>query len=117
VLILWGDGSCGYSIAEFDTFARFGIPVVALVGNDACWAQIEREQTPMFKSQVACNLAYAPYEQVAEGYGGMGISLNYGDDVSAVLREAFEVSRQQRRPVLVNAGIGKSDFREGSLSV
>ena len=48
IWIIWGDGSCGYSIAEFDTFARHGIPVIALVGNDACWTQIEREQTPMF---------------------------------------------------------------------
>ena len=26
----------GYSIAEFDTFVRHGIPVIAVVGNDAC---------------------------------------------------------------------------------
>ena len=26
VLILWGDGSCGYSIMEYDTFTRHKLP-------------------------------------------------------------------------------------------
>ena len=42
--ILYGDGSAGYSIAEYDTFRRFGVNPIALVGNDACWTQISREQ-------------------------------------------------------------------------
>lgn len=33
-------------------------PVIALVGNDACWSQIAREQVPMLGSNVACGLAY-----------------------------------------------------------
>ena len=44
VWLIWGDGSCGYSVAEYDTFARHGVPIIALVGNDAGWTQIEREQ-------------------------------------------------------------------------
>jgi hypothetical protein len=31
-------------VAEFDTFVRHKLPVIALVGNDACWAQIARDQ-------------------------------------------------------------------------
>lgn len=33
-------------------------PVIALVGNDACWSQISREQVPMLGSNVACGLAF-----------------------------------------------------------
>lgn len=47
VWLVWGDGSAGYSIAEFDTFKRHKVPVIALIGNDACWTQIAREQLPM----------------------------------------------------------------------
>ena len=32
-------------------------PVLALVGNDAGWTQIAREQAPLFGSSVACDLA------------------------------------------------------------
>ena len=55
--IVWGDGSCGYSIAEFDTFTRFKLPVMALVGNDAGWTQILREQVTILGTEVACKLA------------------------------------------------------------
>ena len=42
--ILYGDGALGFSLAEFDTFARHRIPVIAVVANDGCWSQIHREQ-------------------------------------------------------------------------
>ena len=34
-------------------------PVIALVGNDACWSQISREQVPILGSNVACGLAFS----------------------------------------------------------
>ncbi|MFN8476661.1 MAG: thiamine pyrophosphate-dependent enzyme [Kouleothrix sp.] len=43
VWALFGDGALGYSLTEFDTFARHGAPIIA-VGNDAGWTQIAREQ-------------------------------------------------------------------------
>lgn len=32
--------------------------MIALVGNDAGWTQISREQVPRLGSDVACSLAY-----------------------------------------------------------
>lgn len=122
VWIIYGDGSLGYSVAEFDTFNRHGTPVLALVGNDACWSQIAREQVPMFNSSVACDLAYCEYEKVAEGYGGLGFRLDAETTPTAryirsVLEKAKETARNRGKPVLINALIGKSDFRAGSISV
>ena len=56
VWIIWGDGCCGYSVAEIDTMKRFGAHVISIVGNDAGWTQILREQMPTFNSSVACKL-------------------------------------------------------------
>ena len=42
--IIYGDGSSGYSLIEFDTYVRFGLPVIAVIGNDACWSQMYRDQ-------------------------------------------------------------------------
>src|SRR5699024_656515 len=42
VVVVFGDGSLGYSLAEFDTMVRHKLPVMAVVGNDACWTQIAR---------------------------------------------------------------------------
>lgn len=57
VWIIYGDGSCGYSIAEIDTFTRHELPVLSIVGNDAGWTQIARDQVVFFGSTVACELA------------------------------------------------------------
>jgi len=38
-------------------------PVIAVVGNDAGWTQISREQVPMFGSNVACGLEVRHYNK------------------------------------------------------
>ncbi|XP_067909907.1 2-hydroxyacyl-CoA lyase 2 [Heterodontus francisci] len=118
VWIVYGDGSLGYSIAEFDTFKRHKTPVIALVGNDAGWSQISREQVPLLGSNVACGLAYTDYHTVAEGYGGKGFLLNRDneDQMDDIIRAAQEECRNGN-PTLINVLIGKSNFREGSISV
>lgn len=119
VWVVYGDGALGYSVAEFDTFTRHNVPVIALVGNDACWTQIAREQIPMFNSNVGCMLAYLNYHMVAEGYGGKGILLDRScsdDEIIKQLKEAKKKSRDGTS-VLINVLIGTTDFRKGSISV
>lgn len=118
VWIIYGDGSLGYSVAEFDTFTRHKTPVIALVGNDACWSQIAREQVPMFGSSIGCDLEFTDYHVVADGYGGKGFLLKDPStaEIDATLTKAQEVARDGKA-VLINALIGKTDFRKGSISV
>jgi len=116
VWILYGDGSAAYSLAEFDTFARHGLPVIAVVGNDAGWTQIAREQIEILKDDVGTVLARTDYHKVAEGYGGRGLLLERGEDVPRVLQEALRLARGGS-PVLVNAHLDKTEFRKGSISM
>ncbi|XP_047102030.1 2-hydroxyacyl-CoA lyase 2-like [Schistocerca piceifrons] len=117
VWLIYGDGSCGYSIAEIDTMVRHKLPVVALVGNDAGWTQIAREQVPLFGSNVACKLVHTNYEGVAEGYGGKGILISSSsDDLISSLKKAVDLHSKDHT-VLINVLIGNTKFREGSISV
>ena len=116
VWIIYGDGSVGFSLAEADTFVRHGLGVVALVGNDASWTQIAREQVEVLKDDVGTVLAPTDYERAAEGLGARGFRLDAGAEAESVLREALAVARSGR-PAYVNALIGRSDFRKGSLSM
>ena len=72
VWLIWGDGACGYGLAEFDTFVRHGIPVIAVVGNDAGWTQIAREQVKMLGDDVGTVLARTAYHEVVKGFGAEG---------------------------------------------
>ncbi|HEV7509068.1 MAG TPA: thiamine pyrophosphate-binding protein [Thermoanaerobaculia bacterium] len=116
VWIVYGDGSVAYSLAEVDTFARHGIAVIAIVGNDAGWTQIAREQIEVLHDDVGVVLARTDYHKVAEGYGGRGLLLTRREDVAGVLQQAVSLARQGF-PVLVNAHLDKTEFRKGSISM
>jgi acetolactate synthase-1/2/3 large subunit len=116
VWILYGDGSAGYSITEFDTYVRRKMPVIALVGNDASWQQIARDQGELLGDLVGTELLHTDYHVVAEGYGGKGFLLEKLEDAPRVFAEAKRYAREGT-PVLINAIIGKTDFRKGSISV
>ena len=116
VWLIWGDGASGYGLVEFDTFVRHGVPVIAVVGNDASWAQIAREQVKMLNDDVGTVLARSDYHAVIEGFGGAGIEVKTLAEVPAALQRAREIARGGR-PVLVNVWLDRTDFREGSISM
>ncbi len=116
VWILYGDGSAGYSLAEIDTFVRHGVAVIALVGNDASWSQIAREQVEMLGDDVATVLKHTDYHRVAEGFGGIGFKLDDPELAGDVLQQARQAAAAGK-PVLVNAILGRTDFRKGSISM
>jgi thiamine pyrophosphate-dependent acetolactate synthase large subunit-like protein len=116
VWILYGDGSCGFSLMEYDTFARHNIGVMALVGNDACWSQIERDQTAILKDSTACMLRHTDYHRVVDALGAKGFLVKK----SAGLARAFAAARSLSRkgvPSLINTHIDRSEFRKGSISM
>ena len=116
VWLIWGDGASGYGLVEFDTFVRHGVPVIAVVGNDASWAQIAREQVKMLNDDVGTVLARSDYHVVAQGLGAAGLVVRNMGEMEPALREAREIARNGR-PVLVNVWLDRTDFREGSISM
>ncbi len=116
VWLIWGDGSSAYSLAEFDTFARHGMAPIAVIGNDASWQQIARDQVTLLGSAVGTELRFTSYEKVAEGYGGKGLLLTDPARIDETLAEAKALSKQGI-PVCINVHISKTDFREGSISI
>jgi len=116
VWIIWGDGSCAYSLAEFDTCVRHGLAPIGVVGTDASWAQIARDQVDILGDDVATNLVRTAYHDVAEGYGGVGFLLDDPAKIDETLDRAKEAARAGK-PVLINVHIARTDFRKGSISV
>ena len=116
IWLIWGDGASGYGLVEFDTFVRHGIPVIAVVGNDAAWTQIAREQVKLLHDDVATGLSRSDYHRVAEGLGAAGLVAQRTSDVPGVLQQARAIARAGR-PVLVNVWLDRTEFREGSISM
>ena len=93
-----------------------GLAVIALVGNDASWSQIAREQVEMLGDDVATVLMHTDYHRVAEGFGSIGFKLDDPELAGEVLQQARQAAASGK-PVLVNAILGKTDFRKGSISM
>ena len=116
VWAIYGDGAFGYSLMEFDTFVRHKIPVIAIIGNDAGWTQIARDQVDMLGSAVSTELAPTEYHKAVEALGGAGYFIDNEDQIDEILSQAKE-SVLSGKPTVINVRIGKTDFRKGSLSM
>lgn len=116
VWIIYGDGSAGYSLMEYDTFVRHKLPVISLIGNDACWAQIARDQVDFLKSDCAVRLEHSDYEMIGKAFSAEGVRV---DNMKTFLWAAGDAKEKSRNgiPYIINAIIGKSDFRKGSISM
>ena len=91
VLIISGDGSFGLNGFEFDTAVRFGLPIVAIVGNDAGWGQIRGPQITMMGRDraIATSLAPTRYDRIVEAMGGYGEQVEDPDEIGPALERAF----------------------------
>jgi acetolactate synthase I/II/III large subunit len=115
VVIVYGDGSFGLHGIEFEAMARQGIPVIAVIGNDAGWTQIRRGQVDLYgvDRAVATALEYTRYEKIVEACGGRGFWVETIEQLGPALDEAFAC----KKPACVNVKVAKSDFRKGAISV
>ena len=116
VWLLYGDGAAGYGLIEQDTFVRHGLPIITVIGNDAGWTQIARDQETILHDDVATVLKYNDYHKIADALDAKGFLVKANTDISHVLAEA-KLTAQKGRPALINVMTGKTDFRKGSISV
>jgi acetolactate synthase-1/2/3 large subunit len=103
VVATLGDGTFGYHALEFDTAVRYGIPFVAVVGNDAGWnaERVLQRRTYGPDRVVDCDLLATRYDRVAEALGGHGEHAACIDELAIALDRA----RRSNKPACVNVAI------------
>jgi hypothetical protein len=90
VVLLVGDGAFGFSAMEFDTFARLGINVVAVMGNNGIWALEKHPMEFLYGYSVAAELRPGTrYDQVVEALGGHGELVERPGELKPALERAF----------------------------
>jgi acetolactate synthase-1/2/3 large subunit len=99
-IVLLGDGAAGYHVSEFETAARYGIPFVAIIGNDARWAAEWFGQVRRYGPDRTFETALSParYDRVAAGLGAMGIQVTD----AAALERALLASLTAQEPACLN---------------
>ncbi|WP_322819038.1 thiamine pyrophosphate-binding protein [Tepidiforma sp.] len=92
VLMVNGDGTFGLNGFDFDTFVRFKMPVVSVVGNDRCWHQIYVGQKAQYgegRTPATVLGDNARYDRVVEGLGGHGEYVEHPEQIRAAIERAF----------------------------
>lgn len=116
IWIIYGDGSAAYSLMEFDTFAKNKLKVCAIIGNNGSWEQIARDQVTMLGTDTATTLPRSDYHRVAEAFGAAGERVDTPETFAAAVQRARE-SMDRGVPYVINAVIGSTEFRKGSISM
>lgn len=89
VLLLSGDGSFTFTVAELECAARQGLRFVAVVADDEEWGisvtgHVESYGRPLFST-----LGPSRLDVVAEGFGCRGVRIEAIDRLGPAIREAF----------------------------
>ena len=99
VVLLVGDGAFGFSGMEFDTLARHGVDVVAVMGNNGIWALEKHPMEFLYGYSVAAELTpETRYDQMVEALGGHGELVRTPED----FKPAFARALGSGKPALVN---------------
>ena len=99
LVLLLGDGAAGFSLGDWDTLARHGIPVVGVVGNNAGWGLEKAPMQKLFGYHVVAELAEGTrYDQAAAALGCHAELVVRPGDLGPALDRAFAAGG----PALVN---------------
>jgi acetolactate synthase I/II/III large subunit len=102
-ILVTGDGAVGYSLAEFDTLVRAGLPVIVIVLNNQAWgATLHTQQFFFGQDRVTNNrLQNGSYSGVARALGADGVDVTEIDQ----LRPAIEAALAARRPTCIDVRV------------
>jgi acetolactate synthase-1/2/3 large subunit len=88
VLLLSGDGSAGFTLAEIETALRFGTPYVAVIAHDSAWG-IEADSRPPDRRQ-GTMLGELRFDRVAEALGARGVFIEAPSQLGPAIRRGLQ---------------------------
>jgi acetolactate synthase I/II/III large subunit len=93
VLCYYGDGSFGMTSWDMETAQRFGLPYIAVIGNNSAMNQIRCGQIGKYGPERGCvgnKLGDVDFEKFAECFGGWGIAVREPSQIRPALEKARE---------------------------
>ncbi len=112
VILLSGDGSFTFTVAELECAARQGLAFVAVVADDEEWGisvtgHVKKHGAPLYSK-----LGPTRLDRVAEGFGCRGLRIERKEELVPALREALD----DRRPTVLQVPIVPSSPADAPTS-
>ena len=95
VVCLVGDGAFGFTMAELDTMARHGLPIVVVIMNNRSWAASQHFQEIVSgpAKVTGTRLSDARYHDVAKALGCHATHVTRVEELKPALQEALASGR------------------------
>ena len=117
VLCYYGDGSFGMTAFDMETANRFGVPYLAVIGNNSAMNQIRYGQLAKYGEQrgnVGNLLGDVPFGKFAEMLGGYGEEVRDPAQIAPALKRARESVHKLRRSAVVNIWVDPREYAPGT---
>ena len=117
VLCYYGDGAFGMTAFDMETANRFGVPYLAVIGNNSAMNQIRYGQLAKYGEQrgsVGNLLGDVPFGKFAEMLGGYGEEVRDPAQIAPALQRARESVRKLRRSAVVNIWVDPREYAPGT---
>jgi len=117
VLCYYGDGSFGMTAFDMETANRFGVPYIAVIGNNSAMNQIRYGQLAKYgeeRGNVGNLLGDVPFGRFAEMLGGYGEEVREAAQIARALRRAREEVARTRRSAVINIWVDPHEYAPGT---
>jgi acetolactate synthase I/II/III large subunit len=117
VLCYYGDGSFGMTAFDMETANRFGVPYIAVIGNNSAMNQIRYGQLAKYGEQrgnVGNLLGDVPFGKFAEMLGGYGEEVRDPAQIAPALQRARESVHRLRKSAVINIWVDPREYAPGT---
>jgi acetolactate synthase I/II/III large subunit len=117
VLCYYGDGAFGMTAFDIETANRFGVPYIAVVGNNSAMNQIRYGQIAKYgaeRGNIGNKLGDVPFSQVGLMFGGYGEEVNDPAEVGPALRRARKFVQEQGKSAVLNIWVDPDEYAPGT---
>jgi acetolactate synthase-1/2/3 large subunit len=117
ILCYYGDGSFGMTAFDMETANRFGVPYLAVIGNNSAMNQIRYGQLAKYGEQrgnVGNLLGDVPFGKFAEMLGGYGEEVRDPAEIAPALRRGRESVQKLRRSAVINIWVDPREYAPGT---
>jgi len=117
VLCYYGDGSFGMTAFDMETANRFGVPYIAVIGNNSAMNQIRYGQLAKYGDQrgnVGNLLGDVPFGKFAEMLGGYGEEVRDPAQIAPALKRARESVNRLGKSAVINIWVDPREYAPGT---
>ena len=111
VCIVYGDGAFGLTGFDIETYVRFNLPIVSILGNNGAWNQTTQGVLRRGGRGLGTFLSQeTDYARIMEGMGGYGERVTDPDQIRPALERAFNSGKPALLDVVTDPSVAYADM-------